>query len=346
MPRGLCLGPFWHSQSCRRKSSSLKIPGVPESRWRGNAGAAATGQQGVALLTVLLVTALMSVLVLSMSWQRQLEMRRTANLAEGEQSLLLALGVEDWAGKVLQRDRSQNTLDNGGENWAQGLPPTPVEQGLVSGRINDLQGQLNLNNLVSPEAAVATLAEKRLERLMKGCGGSTSEVSALADWLDKDGEMRPNGAEDRVYLLRQPAYRTGNRPLVNPSELLLVAGITPEIYACLAGAITTLPETTLLNVNTATPLALSSLSDQLPLATAEQLVKERPPQGYKDLAAFLATPALAGTGLSSDGLALASSYFLVAGQATVGNAETRLYSVLHRSETGAINIISRSIGTY
>jgi len=305
-----------------------------------------TGQNGVALLTVLLVTALMTVLVLSMSWQRQLEMRRTANLAEGDQAQLLALGLEDWASKVLHRDRSQNDRDHLEEIWAQGLPPTPVEQGLVSGRISDLQGRLNLNNLVSNDAAMATLAEKRLGLLLESCGGSSSEVAAIADWLDKDGEMRPNGAEDRVYLVRQPPYRTGNRPMANPSELLLVAGITPEIYACLAGAITTLPATTLLNINTAAPLALSSISDKLTLAAAEQLVKERPPQGYKDLAAFLATPALAGTGLKADGLALASSYFLVEGQATFGQAETRLYSVLHRSDTGAINIISRSIGTY
>ncbi|HSH13453.1 MAG TPA: hypothetical protein VLA15_06880, partial [Desulfurivibrionaceae bacterium] len=72
-------------------------------------------QQGVALLTVLLVTALMTVLVLSMSWSRQLELRRTANLAESDQALLLALGLEDWAGKVLRRDRTQNDRDHWGE---------------------------------------------------------------------------------------------------------------------------------------------------------------------------------------------------------------------------------------
>jgi len=320
--------------------------------WGGLNMGCGTGQKGVALLTVLLVTALMTVVVLSMSWQRQLEMRRTANLIENEQALLLAMGLEDWACKVLRRDRTQNQLDHLGEIWAQGLPPTPVEQGLVAGQISDLQGRLNLNNLVSKETQPvnqATLATDRLRRLLQSCGGTGEEVAAITDWLDNDGEMHPNGAEDRVYLLRQPPYRTGNRPMVNPSELLLVAGITPEIYTCLAGAITTLPEPTRLNVNTASALALTTLTDKLTLASAEQLVKERPPQGYTDntdLKDFLATPTLAGTGLPKDGLGLASNYFLVEGQATVGNAETRLYSVLHRSETGAINVISRSIGTY
>jgi general secretion pathway protein K len=300
----------------------------------------------VALLTVLLVTALMTVLVLSMSWSRQLEMRRTANLAESDQAQLLAQGLEDWAGKVLRRDRSQNDRDHWGEPWAQGLPPTAVDQGMVSGRISDLQGRINLNNLVSNDAAAVALAEKRLGRLLESCGGTSIETAAIADWLDKDGQMRPNGAEDRVYLIRQPAYRTGNRPMATPSELLLVAGITPEIYGCLAGSITTLPETTMLNVNTASAPALATLSSQLLPALAEQLVNERPADGYKDMAAFLASPALAGTGLNADGLSLASKYFLVEALAIFGHAELRLYSVLHRSDTGVITVISRSIGTY
>jgi len=305
-----------------------------------------TRQQGVALLTVLLVTALMAVLALSMSWQRRLEMRRTANLAESDQAQLLTLGLEDWAGKVLRRDRSQNDRDHGGELWAQGLPPTPVEQGMVSGGITDLQGRLNLNNLVGNDPAAVALAEKRLGRLLEACGETSSETTAIADWLDKDGEIRPNGAEDRTYLIRQPAYRTGNRRMLTPSELLLVAGITPELYTCLAGAITVLPETTTLNVNTAAPQALATLSEKLTAAKVEQLVKERPSGGYKDLAEFLASPALAGTGLTGEGLSLASNYFLVEAQAIFGHAELRLYSTLHRSDTGAITVISRSIGNY
>jgi len=303
-------------------------------------------QQGVALLTVLLVTALMTVLVLSMSWSRQLEIRRTANLAESDQAQLLALGLEEWGGKVLRRDRGDNDRDHFGEIWAQGLPPTTVEQGMVAGRIIDLQGRLNLNNLVAGDAATSVLAERRLGRLLEMCGGTSETVAAIGDWLDKDGEMRPNGAEDRVYLVRQPPYRTGNRPMASPSELLLVAGITPEIYACLAEAVTALPGTTPLNVNTASPLALAALSDRLTQARAAQLVKERPSGGYKDLAEFLAAPPLAGTGLTGEGLALASGHFMVEGQVLFGHAETTLHSILHRSDTGSITVIARNFNTY
>lgn len=306
----------------------------------------ASRQRGVALLTVLLVTALMTVLVLAMTWSRQLEMHRTANLIENDQALLLAVGLEEWAATVLRRDRAGNQRDHFGELWAQGLPPTAVEQGMVSGRISDLQGRLNLNNLEFNQATATDPTRNRLERLFDSCGAPPSSVAAVADWLDKDGEMRPNGAEDRDYLIRQPPYRAGNRPLVNPSELLLVAGISPEQYDCLAESVTALPVPTALNVNTASAPALAALAPRLTPAAGEQLVKERPTDGYGQVADFLAQPPLAGSGLNGDGLDLASSYFLVEGRAQYGGAEVRLYSVLQRGESGKITVLGRSIGTY
>jgi general secretion pathway protein K len=304
---------------------------------------AGESERGVALLTVLLVTALMTVLVLAMTWDRQLELRRTANLVEGDQALLLALGLEQWAGKILHRDRSQNSSDHLGEIWAMGLPPTPVEQGMVAGGIRDLQGGFNLNNLLDTDAAGRTRAEKQLRRLLELCDAEPLTVAAVTDWLDPDTEVSVNGAEDGEYLIRQPPYRTGNQPMLSPTELLLVAGIDRSNYDCLAGAITTLPGVTTLNVNTASPLALASISDLLPLEKAEELVRQRPAGGYQTLNDFQAQ--LVGTGLTStDGLSLASDYFLVEARTIFGHADVTLYSVVRRT-TAEIEIIGRGIGT-
>jgi general secretion pathway protein K len=300
-------------------------------------------ERGVALLTVLLVTALMTVLVLAMTWQRQLELRRTANRIESDQTLLLTVGLEEWAGKILQRDR--NSSDNLGETWAVGLPPTPVEQGMVSGNIQDLQGRFNINNLFYSDQAGQEEADKQLGRLLEMCGGDPLTAAAVADWLDNDSDIRTNGAEDREYLIRQPPYRTGNRPMASPTELLLVSGISGAIYDCLANSITTLPEATKLNVNTASPLAIAALSDDLTLEQAEEVVKARPADGYAKLDDFQAQLP-AGTGFTNTaGLGLISDYFLVEARANFGHAEVVLYSVMHRTGTG-MEVNSRSIGTY
>jgi len=328
----------------RGLSAIPRVGGLTDDEADAVPGYRSGGERGVALLTVLLVTALMTVLVLAMTWQRQLELRRTANLIESDQTLLLTLGLEEWAGKILLRDR--NNVDHLGENWAVGLPPTPVEQGMVSGNIQDLQGRFNINNLFYGDQAVQDQANLQLGRLLEMCGGDRTTVAAVTDWLDKDTDTEPNGgAEDREYLIRQPPYRTGNQPMASPTELLLVSGISGAIYDCLAGSITALPEAIPLNVNTASPLTIAALADDLTLEQAEELVEARPDDGYAKIDDFLAQPQLAGTGLTSAGLSLASNYFLVEARAIFGHAEVVLYSVLHRTGTG-IEVKSRSIGTY
>jgi len=302
-------------------------------------------ERGVALLTVLLVTALMTVLILAMTWQRQLELRRTANLVESDQALLLTLGLEGWAGKILQRD--VNGSDNLGEIWATGLPPTPVEGGTISGNIQDLQGRFNINNLIYGDQASQNRARLQLGRMLEMCGANPLTVGAVSDWLDADSDLSPygGGAEDREYLIRQPPYRAGNRPMTSPTEMLLVDGISGANYDCLADSIATLPEATSLNINTASPLVIASLVDNMTLEQAQEVVKERPENGYAQVQDFLNLQAFAGTGLLPDGLVLFSNYFLVTARADFGNTEVTMYSVMLRNGT-KVEVKSRSIGTF
>ncbi len=325
---------------------NCRYPGLSGSTARSmDAGGKHHPERGVALLTVLLVTALMTVLVLAMTWQRQLELRRTANLIESDQALLLTLGLEEWAGKILERDT--NDSDNLGEIWAVGLPPTPVEGGAISGNIQDLQGRFNINNLFYGDQAVQDRARQQLGRLLEMCGADPLTVGAVADWLDADSDLSPygGGAEDREYLIRQPPYRAGNRPMVSPTEMLLVNGISGAIYDCLANSIATLPEATNLNINTASPLVIAALTDTLTLEQAQEIAKERPENGYAQVQDFLNLPALAGSQLSPDGLGLSSNYFMIEGKADFGHAEVAMYSLIYRALT-KVEVKSRSIGTF
>jgi general secretion pathway protein K len=170
-------------------------------------------------------------------------------------------------------------------------------------------------------------------------------VRALADWIDKDEEIRPYGTEDNDYMLKDPAYLAANQPMVSPTELLLVKGVTPENYACLAPYIAVLPTETGINVNTAEAEVIAAFSDDISIVAAEEIVKDRPDSGYSKIEDFMAVPALAGTGVMSEGLALNSNYFLVQGQADYGAAKIDLNSIYSRS-TGLWTLLGRSIGTY
>src|SRR5690348_2188896 len=105
-------------------------------------------QPGVALITVLVILFLAVTLSSAMIWETGLDQRRTATLVQGDQAMEYALGAEAWAGQILRRDANQNaSVTNLAQNWAQQLPPLPVEGGQIIGRLEDMQGRFNLNSL-------------------------------------------------------------------------------------------------------------------------------------------------------------------------------------------------------
>lgn len=104
-------------------------------------------ESGVALITVLLIVFLASMTAVSLSMIQQIALRRSTVLQHQQQARLYTLGVEQWAGLILLRDRRDSVIDHPGEAWANLPPMLPVENGELSGKIRDLQGCFNLNNL-------------------------------------------------------------------------------------------------------------------------------------------------------------------------------------------------------
>lgn len=302
-------------------------------------------QNGIALVTVILVTALVAILAVGMTFAQHIDIRRTANLMEGDRAMILAVGLEEWGRQILIRDLQQNSRDHLGEIWAAGLIPTTTGNGVISGTIIDLQGKINLNNL--NDVGRQGQMEKMLTRLFDFCEVEDSYVvvQALADWLDTNEQIRPDGAEDNEYLLHDPPYLAGNRLMVSPTELLLVEGISPQNYVCLEEHIAALPVATDLNLNTAGPVVIATLSDKISIDTATEIVEDRPQNGYKNIAEFLSHPDLAAAGLTAEGLGLASDFFMEHGQALFGQAAIELYSLIYR-RSGVVKSSGRSIGIY
>jgi len=188
-----------------------------------------------------------------------------------------------------------------------------------------------------PETPQA-IAEMRLRLLFKTLSLDPVAVQAILDWIDADTDTRfPNGAEDDYYTELQPAYRAANRPLVSKRELLLVKGITPEIYSKLAPFLVCLPRPTPINVNTAPLEILASLASTFDEATARTLVRIRETQPFMSLDALLAHPGIRARQLSLSELSVASDYFELRSEVRDSRTEFRMTSLLERrSEKVAI----------
>ena len=293
---------------------------------------AASGERGVALVTALLVVSLATVAAVAMATRLHVDMRRTANMLHSEQAYAYAIAAESWARVILRRDAGDSEHDSLTEDWATALPPIAVEGGFVNGHIYDLQGRFNVNGLVKEDGTPAEGQLAYYKRLLETLGLEPALAPALLDWLDPDIDATfPDGAEDDVYLLAQPPYRAANRPLTSISELRLVQGYTPEVLAVLAQHVTALPAQTTINVNTATPVVLLALHQDLAENDVEIMLADRGDDGYTGLDAFMASDALAGLELDVE-LDVKSDWFSVLTDVSVGRGLARLESRLNRTE--------------
>ena len=302
-------------------------------------------QQGVALISVLLIVAVLTAVVYQLLGRHSLSVAQSRNTLGFDQALSYALGGEALARQALYEDFSESgpDIDTLQEPWAQAIPPFEIEEdGFLEIQARDLNRCFNLNALADEEGYEQHL--KRLKALLTNLGIPDTLADAVRDWVDMDEAVYGFGAEDSEYLLREPAYRPANGPLAHLSEMRLLRGMEPEYLDILSEHVCVLPVQTLeINVNTATlplfgALALNPNADPAATQTLAEAVRE-----FADVDKFLAefpdfAPAAAVLGVTS-------SYFEVQVRAQVGDSTAMLTSLLHRNpETGAISLVSRDLG--
>jgi general secretion pathway protein K len=300
-------------------------------------------QRGVAILTAILVVAVGTIIAVNLMWQSTLDQRRTAAALAADQSFMFALGAEAWAADILRQDRVDSPdSDNLGELWATELAPLPFEGGVISGRIEDLQGRFNLNNLVTADGEEDPLAREQFERLLSLLGLDPSLAGAVVDWLDPNVDLHfPTGAEDATYTAQDPAYRTANTVITSPTELMAIAGFDQESYTLIAPYVTALPSGTTLNVNTASDMLLASLSEDIDLSLAASLIDERGETGFVDVETAFADLIAPETFARIDGV---SDHFLLTGTVIIGSSQMTMRSVLQRDNSGLTRALFRSFG--
>ena len=298
-------------------------------------------QKGVALVLALLIFALATIVAVMIMGRADSEFRRAERLLYGEQALQYVFGAEQWVMQILYRDRRDSTTDHLGEDWAVNLPPLPVDGGVVVGRLEDLSGRFNLNNLVNEDGTASEPHMRQFQRLLQVLGLEEQvSVAAVVDFIDPGSEpTSPDGAEDGVYLTLQPPHRTPNRPLAGLSEIALLRDFDPAVLPILAPHVTALPVRTPLNVNTLSSPLVMSLADGISEPLAEEIVANHADGSAGSLQQFTAL-----LGLEPEpgvGLALSSDWFLLTVRVNIGSMDLTMYSLLERQADGRTRVVSR-----
>jgi general secretion pathway protein K len=248
---------------------------------------------------------------------------------------------------LLRDDLGEGETDHLGELWASDLPGLPVEsdtmQGAVMGKIEDLQGRFNVNNLIDQNGEIDQTVFEQFRRLLQVLELDPKFAGLTADWIDADQDAGfPDGAEDSIYTGFTPSYRTYNRPLSNVSELAALDGMDKASYDRLLPHVTALPGRTSINVNTASAEVLMSLDENLDASTVEGLIAQREDGGFANIVdtfTVLVTPEVFNLITES------SSFFRLKAVVQIDTVRVTYFSILQRSPNGTVTTILRSLGT-
>ena len=321
-------------------------------------------QQGVALIIVLLIVAIVSVLATEMGGRLQLQIKRASNIKDNNQAYWYAMGAEQYARKSIQK-----LMEEDGEvihleqPWNQEFI-YPIEGGGIQAQLIDMQSCFNLNTLKVDTSGVGgtSLLAARKEAFMDLLDNTVPEIpsynrdlvrDSLVDWLDTDNIPQDVGAEDSEYESRQFPYITANNYMVDKSELRLLNGVEMTWLRELLELACVLPNNNLfeINVNTVSEenAAVLAAATGLSLSDTNSVLASRDPEGFKDVASFLALPSIQALKLSSDKqkrFKVKTFHFILHTKAQYNDATFAMQTLFKVDPSNNVSIIRRDFSGF
>ena len=286
-------------------------------------------QRGAALILAMLVAALAATVAVALAADQQRWLADVGNRRDQVQAQSLALAGVQWARQILADDARAGTVDFLGEPWSYPLPPTPIAEGSIEGRIEDAQGRLNLNN-AAQDGKVGDAERARLAQLFAAKGVDPRMLDALADWIDEDVIARPNGAEDAWYGAQARGAVAANAPLLRTAEMASLRGARAETWAALDASVAALPPGTSINVNTASADVLAAAVPDLAGEKLAAFIAERARKPFTTMAELRERMPRGVALPEGTSFAFSSNYFIVSVRSRQGESVAQARALLKR----------------
>jgi len=250
-------------------------------------------QRGAALLAAMLTVALVATFAAGALWQQWKSIEVEGAERQRTQARWLLTGALDWARVILREDAragdANAPTDHLAEPWAVPLQEARLSsflaalpngtgntlddekfarEVLLSGAVSDLQGRLNVTNLLQGDKldGKTVLA---FERLFDALGVPLEQLSLLTQGM-------------------QAAQKQNSNAPLMPQRMgqLSWLGLSPQTLQTLSPHITVLPTRTTVNLNTASMQVLYASVPGLSLSDAQRLVAQRDRQHWASVDAF------------------------------------------------------------
>ena len=296
-------------------------------------------QSGVALITVLLVVALLTALVYHLMVHQSLVLAKSTQILRADKAIAYARGGETFARQILFDDWNETGSrehDSLLETWAQSAEPLELDEGFLELSITDMQGRFNLNSLAGENPATNL---DKFKRLLAALNVEPGLADTWRDWIDDDSTLAGFGAEDADYLSSDPPYRTANQPAYHASELRLIKNMDKDTYYTILPHVTVLPIPDFrININTASAETLQSVTTKMTPSKAQSLVETE--RDYHTRRSVLEE--FPEFNESADALTVRSEFFEIQVRVEIDEGRVELTSLVYRDlQTGELTILNR-----
>ncbi len=267
---------------------------------------AKTQQRGFVVVVVLCMIIMLTVLLFGFNHKSRANLRAVDALQKSTQALNCARAGLNVAITVV-KDSNDIRSEKRFSDLLSGEAVFPVGDGNCSIIVTEENGKLNLNLLKDKHG---TLNRTRIDQLLrlidllnKDCGRQArigyGLVPSVIDWTDSDEQVtclpfvkhESLGAESGYYAGLDTPYRCKNKPFESIDEMLLVKGVTHEVFDRLRDYVTVYSDGKV-NINYASRRVIESLSEKMDPALARMIVDRRKIKPFDSVAELRDVPGM------------------------------------------------------
>lgn len=292
-------------------------------------------QRGAALLAAMLTVTLVATMAAAAMWQQWRSVEVESAERARVQSAWVLSGALDWARLILREDARTGGADHLAEPWAVPLQEARLSSFLamdsnntdntrdafLSGSITDLQGKLNVTNLIDNNR-LSDASVLAFSRLFDQLGVPPDQLSLLTSGLL---------SATRAAVKTVESNTTGDAPLLPQRvDQLTWLGLSAETVEKIKPYVTLLPERTTVNLNTADAEVIQASIPGLDRAGAMRFVTTRESSHFATLTeAAKLDPSILDPSVNGQ-LSVTTRYFLVRGRLRLDQAVVEESSVVKR----------------
>jgi general secretion pathway protein K len=312
-----------------------------------------SNQQGMAIISALLIAAVVAVIAAGMLTRQSVSTRALEADQQRVQGRWVLHGGLEISRQLLWDARQRDPLTRLDQPWAQRLNAQGFE-----GRLEDEQGKFNLRNLVANERIdeAQVQAFQRLCELIGISAGLSQRISQRVigsyPYL-LNPQIAENTTSKNAFDSGRATSPNASRKPQNPKlpmlrsldDLRSVEGVNDVVIGKLAPYLTVIPATTWLNGNTATAPVLAAYVPGLSLERAQALINERDAgRWFINRGDFVNRLRMPNLELTSVKVGITSDWFRLRGEARRDQRRVSLDALLHRSEDRLPQVIWSRVG--